>query len=92
MSSLIDEAKTGSMLGKKLPLLSRTEVDAKFKSRGVSPKMIREATALEKLDVTKIRALLAIFEEAHERGWDVAKGPWARACALSCLRDWALSD
>ena len=42
MSALIDEAKTGSMLGKKLPLLSRTEVDAKFKSRGVSPKMIRD--------------------------------------------------
>ena len=79
MASMIDETKIGSGSGKKTtPSLSRAEVDAKFKSRGVSTKMVRDATGVEKLELTKIRSLLTVFEEAHERGWDVAKGPWAR--------------
>ena len=41
--------------------------------------MIREATGVEKMEVTEMRSLLAIFEEAHERQWDVANGPWAHA-------------
>jgi hypothetical protein len=64
---------------KKPSLLSRSDVDAKFLSRGVLPYMIREATGVEKMNVVEMRALLAIFEEAHERQWDVAKGPWAHA-------------
>ena len=64
---------------KKLPALSRSAIDAKFTSRGVSPRMIREATGVEKFDLTQIRSLLAIFEGAQERDWDVAKGPWAHA-------------
>ena len=41
--------------------------------------MIREATGVEKMNVVEMRSLLAIFEEAHERQFDVAKGPWAHA-------------
>ena len=59
--------------------LSRTNVDVKFASRGALPFMIREATGVEKMEVTEMRSLLAIFEEAHERQWDVAYGPWAHA-------------
>ena len=64
---------------KKPSLPSRKEVDDKFRLRGVSPVMIRDATGVEKMDVTDLRALLLIFEEAHERGWDVANAPWAHA-------------
>ena len=47
MASMADETKTGSGPGKKTtPSLSRIEVDAKFKSRGVSPKMIRDKLQL----------------------------------------------
>ena len=75
MSSPPEEAR-----GKKA--LSRSEVDAKFKSRGVLPIMIREATGVDKLEVSKLRALLAFFEEAHDRNWDVANGPWAHAVEI----------
>ena len=64
---------------KKPSLPSRNDVDAKFISRGVHPYMIREATGVKKMNVAEMRSLLAIFEEAHERQWDVAKGPWAHA-------------
>jgi hypothetical protein len=64
---------------KKPPLPSRNDVDAKFMLRGVQPYMIREATGVEKMNVAEMRSLLAIFEEAHDRQWDVAKGPWAHA-------------
>ena len=69
----------GSATVKKPAALSRSAIDTKFTARGVSPRMIREATGVEKLELTQIRSLLAIFEEAHERNWDVAKGPWAHA-------------
>ena len=73
--ALADEAKNA----KKLLPSSRKEVDAKFLSRGVTPSMIREATAVDKCEVAKLRHLLNVFEEAHERGWEVAKGPWSDA-------------
>ena len=69
----------GSATVKKPAALSRSAIDTKFTARGVSPRMIREATGVEKFELTQIRSLLAIFEEAHERNWDVAKGPWAHA-------------
>ena len=78
MSASPEEAEIGSATAKK-SALSRTAVDAKFTSRGVSPSMIREATGVQKLDVSKMRVLLEIFEVAHEKNWDVAKGPWAHA-------------
>ena len=59
--------------------LSRAEVDAKFLSRGVPPALILEATGLDKMEVTELRALLSVFEEAHEKSWDVAMGPWSHA-------------
>ncbi len=65
--------------GKKAPLLTKKDVEAKFASKGVTPFMIREATGPEKIDVVKLRSLLVLFEEAHDRNFDVAKGPWALA-------------
>ena len=59
--------------------LSKTEVDAKFKSRGVLPITIREAIGIEKLDVDKMRALLTVFEEAQDNNIDVANCSWAEA-------------
>ena len=76
-----DEAKNAKKL---LPL--RKEVDAKFLSRGVTPSMVREATAVDKCEVAKLRLLLNVFEEAHERGWDVAKGSWSDAAGVFTKR------
>ena len=64
---------------KKSSLISKKDVEEKFRLRGVSIGMIRDATGGEKMDVAELRALLAIFEEAHERNWDVANAPWAHA-------------
>ena len=74
MASPSEEVKV-----KKASLPSRKDVDAKFLSRGVFPHMIRDATGVEKMEVAKLRSLLAIFEEAHDRNWNVANGPWAHA-------------
>ena len=58
----------------KKPLPSKKEVEAKFLLRGVTLSMIREAMGTSKCEVSTLRLLFNVFEEAHERGWDVAKG------------------
>ena len=50
---------------KKSSLISKKNVEEKFRLRGVSIGMIRDATGGEKMDVAELRALLAIFEEAQ---------------------------
>ena len=67
---------------KKGALLSKKEVEAKFVSKGVTVAMIREACGTPKYEVSSIRQLLAIFEEAYLKGWDVVNGPWATAVAF----------
>jgi len=53
--------------GKKAPLLTKKEVESKFASSGVTSLMIRDATGVEKIDVVKLRSLLAIFDSGSSR-------------------------
>ena len=73
----VEEAKNA-----KKPFLTKKEVEAKFLLRGVTLSMIREAMGTSKCEVSTLRLLFNVFEEAHERGWDVAKGSWADAVAF----------
>ena len=53
-----DEAKNAKKL-----LPSKKEVEAKFLLRGVTSSMIREATMVDKCEVSKLRHLFNVFEE-----------------------------